>query len=67
MGKKFIPIKMRELSYKVYLDNLVKIYKCAKRTSIPIPPFRKMSVSRKASIDTTPEEIDEVSIKQDSC
>jgi hypothetical protein len=52
MGKKFIPVKMHEMTYKVYLDNLVKIYKCAKKTTLPVPPFLKTGVSRKASIDT---------------
>ena len=50
MGKKFIPVKMHELSYKVYLDNLIKIYKFARKTSLPVPPFNKKGVSRKASI-----------------
>jgi len=54
MGKKFIPVKMHELTYKVYLDNLVKIYKCARKTTLPVPSFNKKSVSRKASIETTP-------------
>lgn len=63
MGKKFIPIKMHELTYKVYLDNLLKIYKCVKRASLPVPPFIKKSVSRKASIDTIHEDLEEVCSK----
>jgi hypothetical protein len=64
MGKKFIPVKMHELGYKVYLDNLMKIYKCAKKVSLPVPAFAKMGVSRKASIDTTHGELEEVVCKE---
>jgi hypothetical protein len=60
MGKKYIPIKIHDLAYKVYLDNLVKIYKVAKRTALPIPVFHKKSVSRKDSIETSSEEMEEV-------
>lgn len=63
MGKKYIPIKINEISYKVYLDNLVKIYKVTKRASVPIPVFRKKSVSRKDSLDTSPEDLDEIIMK----
>lgn len=67
MGKKFIPIKMHQLPYKVYLDNLHKIYKCPKRTALPVPPFEKRTASRKASMDTTLEELSAISGKEDLC
>lgn len=63
MGKKFIPVQLHSLTYKVYLENLVKIYKCARKPSIPPPAFRPKGVSRKASIDTTHEEVEEVCSK----
>ncbi len=57
MGKKYIPIKICDYSYKVYLDNLVKIYKVNKRIEIPIPPYYKKSVSRQDSIETSSEDL----------
>lgn len=59
MGKKYIPIKIQDLTYKIYLDNLIKIYKVTKRSSLPIPLFQKKSVSRKDSLDTSSEEGEE--------
>lgn len=59
MGKKYIPIKIQELTYKIYLDNLVKIYKVTKRPSLPIPSFQKKSVSRRESLETSSEEGEE--------
>lgn len=56
MGKKYIPIKIQELTYKIYLDNLIKIYKVTKRASLPIPLYQKKSVSRKESLETSSEE-----------
>jgi hypothetical protein len=53
MGKKYIPVQLHGLSYKIYLDNLVKVYKCPKKGNIPIPPFNKKGVSRKESIETS--------------
>lgn len=65
MGKKFIPVQLQGLNYKVYLENLVKIYKCARKPSIAPPAYRPKGVSRKASIDTTPEEMEEVCSKSE--
>ncbi len=65
MGKKFIPVQLHQLAYKVYLDNLVKIYKSSRKPSIPPPPFGPKTVSRKASIDTTNEELEEVCSKNE--
>lgn len=56
MGKKYIPIKIQDLTYKIYLDNLVKIYKVTKRASLAIPLYQKKSVSRKESLETSSEE-----------
>lgn len=55
MGKKYIPVKVNGLSYKVYLDNIEKIYKNTSKTSVPIPPFHKKLVSRKSSLETCPD------------
>jgi hypothetical protein len=52
MGKKYIPVKVNGTSLKLYLDSLTKIYKCARKTSLPIPTFEKDGVSRKDSLDT---------------
>lgn len=57
MGKKYIPIKIQDCSYKVYLDNLVKIYKVSKRNEIPIPAYNKKSVSRSDSVETSTEDL----------
>ena len=60
MGKKFIPVKVNSSSHKLYLEVLTKIYKCAKKTTPPIPAFQRKSVSRKDSLETNPEETNEV-------
>jgi hypothetical protein len=55
MGKKYIPVRVNAGLFKLYLDSLTKIYKCAKKTTLPVPPFLKKSVSRKDSLETNPE------------
>jgi hypothetical protein len=65
MGKKYIPVQLHSLSYKVYLDSLVKIYKCTRKPSIPPPAFAPKGVSRKASIDTTNDDELEVCSKSE--
>ncbi len=55
MGRKYIPVIVNTSSQKLYLDNLAKIFKCAKKTTLPIPPFHRKGVSRKDSLDTNPE------------
>ena len=55
MGRKYIPVKVNGASHKLYLDSLTKIYKCAKKTTLPIPLFARKCVSRKDSLDTNPE------------
>lgn len=55
MGKKFVPVKINGCSYRIYLDNVEKIFKRAKKTHLPIPAFQKKMVSRKSSVETCPD------------
>ena len=55
MGRKYIPVKVNGTNLKLYLDSLTKIYKCAKKTTLPIPSFARKGVSRKDSLVTNPE------------
>jgi hypothetical protein len=55
MGRKYIPVKVNGSSQKLYLDSLAKIFKCAKKTTLPIPPFLRKGVSCKDSLDTDQE------------
>ena len=55
MGKKYIPIDIHALQYRVYLENLVKIYKVVRKQLPAIPKFAKRSLSRKESLETIPD------------
>jgi hypothetical protein len=66
MGRKYIPVKVNGSSVKLYLDSLTKIYKCAKKTTLPIPPFLRKSVSRKDSLDTNPDYHAEVATEEET-
>lgn len=55
MGKKYIPIELNTLQYRVYLENLHKIYKVVKKPLPIIPKFSKRSTSRKESLETIPD------------
>ncbi len=57
MGKKYIPIEMHQYQYKVYLSDVKKIYKLAKKTHPPIPQFSKKNCSRKESLETIPDRL----------
>lgn len=39
MGKKYIPLGLNQINYKVYLDDLIKIYKKQKIVKITIPKY----------------------------
>lgn len=39
MGKQYIPVVIGDRSYKLYLDNLVKIYKTPRRRLLPVPEY----------------------------
>jgi hypothetical protein len=47
MGKKYIPIEMNTIQYRVYLENLSKIYKKVKKPLPMLPKYTKRSGSRK--------------------
>jgi len=51
MGKKYIPILLNSESYKIFIDNINKIYKVNLKKSKPIPPFTS-KVFRKDSMQT---------------
>ncbi len=55
MGKKYIPIELHTMQYRVYLENLLKIYKVAKKQLPAIPKFPKRTFSRKESLETIPD------------
>jgi hypothetical protein len=55
MGKKYIPIELHTMQYRVYLENLQKIYKVARKQLPAIPKFAKRSTSRKESLETIPD------------
>jgi hypothetical protein len=55
MGKKYIPIELNSLPYRVYLSNLHKIYKVAQKILPPIPTFCRRNNSRKESLETVPD------------
>jgi hypothetical protein len=55
MGKKFVPVAMGGYLYKVYLDDIHKIYKKIEKTEKPIPPFRSSNLMRKQSQETQPD------------
>lgn len=57
MGKKYIPVKINNMDYRVYLDNVEKVYKVSKKNIPSIPSFSKntkRTLLRKASIHTEP-------------
>lgn len=56
MGKKYIPIELHTMQYRVYLENLQKIYKVARKQLPVIPKFAKRSSSRKESLETIPDD-----------
>lgn len=39
MGKKFLPVTVKDSIQKIYLEDLVRIYKKSAKISKPIPPF----------------------------
>lgn len=51
MGKKYLPVEINQLPYKIYLDNLHKIYRVNKITIRSIPAYQK-NIRRKESIET---------------
>lgn len=55
MGRKYIPIELHAYQYKVYLPDIKKIYKLAKKTHPVIPKFSKKNCSRKESLETIPD------------
>lgn len=52
MGKKYVPIKMNGYGYRVYLEDVMKVYKSVKKTAIPIPAFQRKGTNRKDSLET---------------
>lgn len=54
MGKKYIPVKINQADYRIYLDNVEKVYKVNKKNIPSIPTFAKKTLFRKASIQTEP-------------
>lgn len=56
MGKKYIPIVMGSCNYKVWIDNINRVFKHSKKITPPIPAFAKAKVSRKDSLETQQDE-----------
>lgn len=52
MGKKYIPVKMNKLDYRIYLDNVEKVYKVNKKNIPKIPPYARKTIFRKNSFET---------------
>ncbi len=55
MGRKYIPIELHTCQYKVYLPDIQKIYRLAKKTHPDIPKYSKKNCSRKESLETIPD------------
>jgi hypothetical protein len=55
MGKKFITIQINTFPYRVYLNNLHKVYKVVKKTLPQIPVYQRKNSSRKESLETVPD------------
>lgn len=66
MGRKYIPVKINGSSQKLYLDSLNKIYKTPKKTTPCIPSFLRKGVSRKDTLDTSPEYHPEVLTEEET-
>lgn len=54
MGKKYIPVEFNTYQYRVYLTDLIKIYKIAKKTHLQAPSYCR-SMTRKESLETIPD------------
>lgn len=55
MGKKYIPIELQCVQYRVYLENLHKIYKVVKKQLPAVPKYSRRISSRKESLETVPD------------
>ena len=63
MGKKYVPVRMSKGDYRIYLDNVEKVYRVAKRPLPAQPPNTttpsflsspKNRSTRKSSFQTEP-------------
>lgn len=55
MGKKYIPVKINNGDYRIYLENVEKVYRVNKKQMPPIPTYAKKRLSSKISLKTEPE------------
>lgn len=50
MGKKYIPITMGGYNYKIWIDNLNRVFKQTKKITPQIPAYAKHKLLRKDSM-----------------
>lgn len=55
MAKKYIPVMINGVEYRVYLENVQKIFKIEIRKRVAIPVYSKKTFSRKISLETSPD------------
>jgi len=55
MGKKYIPVVMRNCDYRVFLENVSKVYTKVHKIIPPPPPYKKTAI-RKESLETCGDE-----------
>lgn len=58
MGKKFLPVIVKEVQYKLYLEDLTKIYKKIEKIERIIPAYNSRPtgfILRKRTIETQPD------------
>lgn len=50
MGKKYIPVTMGGCHYKIWIDNLERVFKHSKKITPQIPAYGKPKLARKDSM-----------------
>jgi len=52
MGKKYLPVHVGNLLQRVYLEDLHRIHRFIKKTCPLIPPYSKLKINTKTSLET---------------
>lgn len=56
MSRKYIPVEINSHPYKIYLDNVVRIYKFTRQSHVPLPPYEIKDVSEKECFELETDE-----------